>query len=66
MGRQHAAPLIISPDQFSISKVMPLGLRVGDGMTEASIHELIHRHLSCLPMAEIDPLFAVRSRFAEN
>jgi hypothetical protein len=27
-------------------------------MTEAFIQELVHRHPSCLPIAEIDPLFA--------
>lgn len=58
MGRQHATPLIISPDGSAISEVTPLGLGLGGhGMTEASIQELVHRHPLCLPIAEIDPLF---------
>lgn len=36
---------------------MGLGLG-GHGMTEASIQELVHQHPLCLPIAEIDPLFA--------
>jgi hypothetical protein len=57
--KQHATPLVVSPDGCTISEVTPLGLGLsGHGMTEASIQELVHRHPSCLPIAEIDPLFA--------
>lgn len=58
MSRQHATPLFISADGETISPAMPLGLGIGGhGMSEDNIQELIHRHPSCLPISEIDPMF---------
>jgi hypothetical protein len=58
MSRQHAAPLIISANGLSIEEAEPLGLAVGGhAFTEAMIQDLVHRHPSCLPISEIDPLF---------
>ncbi|HEX8166272.1 MAG TPA: hypothetical protein VF601_10860 [Beijerinckiaceae bacterium] len=59
MARQHSTPLIISSDGGSVAAASLLELGAGGhGMTEADIQELIHRFPSCLPIAEIDPLFA--------
>lgn len=58
MARQHATPLLISPSGTEVSALTPLGLGLGGhGLSEANIQELVHRHPSCLPIAEIDPLF---------
>jgi len=58
MTRQHATPLVISPDGSTSTAVTPLGLgAAGHGMSEAAVQELVHRHPSCLPIAEIDPMF---------
>lgn len=58
MSRQHATPLIISSDGREIASVVPLALGVGGhGIPESAIQEMVHRHPSCLPIAEIDPLF---------
>ncbi|WP_324750979.1 hypothetical protein SH591_06200 [Sphingomonas sp. LY54] len=59
MERQHSTPLMISSDGQNVepASLLELGLG-GHGMTEAAIQELVHRFPSCLPIAEIDPLFA--------
>ncbi|WP_296745748.1 hypothetical protein [Mesorhizobium sp.] len=59
MARQHSTPLIISSDGGSVvaANLLELG-GAGHGMSEAGIQDLIHRFPSCLPIAEIDPLFA--------
>jgi hypothetical protein len=58
MSRQHATPLIISSDGREIASVVPLALGVGGhGIPESAIQDMVHRHPSCLPIAEIDPLF---------
>ena len=58
MARQHSTPLIISGEgTVAAASLLELGTG-GHGMTEAAIQELIHRFPSCLPIAEIDPLFA--------
>lgn len=58
MARQHSTPLMISRDGASISAAKLLELcHGGHGMSEAAIQELIHRFPTCLPIAEIDPLF---------
>lgn len=59
MSRQHATPLIISADGATVSSAAPLGLGLGGhGLSEADIQELVQRHPSCLPINEIDPMFA--------
>ncbi|MBB3458688.1 hypothetical protein FHT86_007014 [Rhizobium sp. BK313] len=59
MTRQHATPLVISSDGKYITPMTPLALGVGGhGLSEADIQGIVHRHPACLPIAEIDPLFA--------
>lgn len=59
MARQHSTPLMISSDGGSVAAASLLEHGSGGhGMTEAAIQELVHRFPSCLPIAEIDPLFA--------
>jgi hypothetical protein len=59
MARQHSTPLIISSDKKSVAAASLLELGVGGhGMMEEEIQDLIHRFPSCLPISEIDPLFA--------
>lgn len=58
MARQHSTPLMISSDGHSVSAASLLEMRAGGhGMSEAAIQELVHRFPTCLPIAEIDPLF---------
>ena len=56
MTRQHASPLVISPDGVTISsaRLMMLGAH---GFNEASIQDLVQRFPECLPITEIDPCF---------
>jgi hypothetical protein len=49
---------MISSDGASISAARLLEMGAcGHGMSEAAIQDLIHRFPTCLPIAEIDPLF---------
>jgi hypothetical protein len=58
MARQHATPVLIGTDGSDTPLTqLPLGAGAG-AVSEADIQALIHRHPSCLPIAEIDPLFA--------
>lgn len=58
MARQHATPILLSVDG-SAAPLVPLALTAGaDGVSEAAIQALVQAHPSCLPIAEIDPLFA--------
>ena len=57
MARQHATPILLSVDG-SAAPLVPLGLAAGvDAVSEATIQALVHEHPSCLPIAEIDPMF---------
>lgn len=56
MARQHATPLLLS-DTAAVP-LAPLGVVGGaDTVSEAEIQALIFAHPSCLPIAEIDPIF---------
>jgi hypothetical protein len=56
--RQHTTPLIVDPDGITIATAVPLELGLGGhGVSEATIQDIVHRHPTCLPIAEIDPLF---------
>lgn len=58
MSRQHATPLLISADGTEINPATPLTMGAGGhGISEAAIQNMVQRHPSCLPIAEIDPLF---------
>lgn len=56
MARQYSAPILLSgADAVSLQ---PLSLTAGpDAVSEAAIQRLIHDFPSCLPIAEIDPMF---------
>jgi hypothetical protein len=59
VARQHATPLFIGGDGTGAVPLVPLSLAGGpDGVSEAYIHQLVQDHPSCLPISEIDPLFA--------
>lgn len=57
MTRQHATPLLLSADGSSAAALTPLSMGAGP-VDEATIQRLVHEHPGCLPIAEIDPLFA--------
>ena len=57
MSRQHVTPLLLPADGGAVP-LAPLPLTTGsDQVSEAAIQALIQAHPSCLPIAEIDPLF---------
>ena len=57
MGRQHATPILLSGE--TATPLVPLSLAGGaDAVSEAAIQQLIHDHPECLPIAEIDSIFA--------
>jgi hypothetical protein len=57
MTRQHATPLLIGSD--GVAPLVPLSLGTGpEAFSEADLQRLLHDHPSCLPIAEIDPLFS--------
>lgn len=59
MARQHTTPLMLDPQGGGAVALVPLALTGGaDGVSEAAIQALVQAHPSCLPIAEIDPLFA--------
>ncbi len=58
MNRQHAIPVLVPMNGPAIP-LSPLGLgQDGHGWSEGQVQALIHAHPACLPIAEIDPLFA--------
>lgn len=57
MSRQHATPLLIG--EGCAIRLVSLSLGAGpDQVSEAALQSLLHDHPTCLPIAEIDPLFA--------
>ncbi len=59
MSRQHSAPILLSPDTKTGVPLTPLSRQAGAGaVSEANIQALIHAHPSCLPISEIDAIFA--------
>lgn len=58
MARQHATPVLMATDERATITLKPLGLTGGpDAVSEAAIQRLVHENPSCLPIAEVDPLF---------
>lgn len=56
MGRQHATPILLSDK--GAKPLMPLSMGAGpEAVSEAAIQQMIHDHPTCLPIAEIDPMF---------
>lgn len=59
MSRQHSTPILISPDIKTGVPVTPLSQQAGaEAVSEADIQALVHAHPSCLPISEIDAIFA--------
>ena len=59
LARQQATPLFIGADGTAAIPLAPLALVGGpDGVSEAYIQQLVQDFPSCLPISEIDPLFA--------
>lgn len=56
MARQHATPLLLKDGSAVALTPLPLG-GGPDAVSEAALQQLIHDHPSCLPIAEIDPMF---------
>ena len=57
MARQHATPLLISDGTAVRLNALSL-CGSPDAVSEAAIQQLIHEHPTCLPIAEIDPMFS--------
>jgi hypothetical protein len=56
MTRQHATPILLTNE--GAVPLTALSLLGGeDAVSEAAVQRLIHEHPSCLPIAEIDPMF---------
>lgn len=59
MRRQHTTPILVPADGAPTLALAPLALSAGsDSVSEAAIQQLVHDHPSCLPVAEVDPMFA--------
>jgi len=59
LERQHSAPLLIPSSSGSAQLLKPVALQGGgDGLSEAYIQALVHKHPACLPIAEIDAMFS--------
>lgn len=59
MSRQHASPILVQGELGSsvTLKQIDRGTSAA-GITEAWIQDLVQRHPGCLPIEEIDPIFA--------
>ncbi|SAL07826.1 hypothetical protein AWB81_08326 [Caballeronia arationis] len=59
MTRQNSAPLLLEPDSDTAVRLDPLNKSSGYGdVSEADIQHYVQAHPSCLPITEIDPIFA--------
>lgn len=59
MSRQHAAPVLLPADGMPAAALAPLPLNSGPGqIAEEMLQAIVHQYPACLPIAEIDPLFA--------
>lgn len=59
MSRQHASPILVQAEPRSsvVLKQIDRGTSAA-GITEAWIQDIVQRHPECLPIEEIDPVFA--------
>lgn len=58
MTRQTCVPLLLKPSSRNAVRLQTLdGAGRTSEVSEADIQDLIHAHPSCLPIAEIDPIF---------
>jgi hypothetical protein len=59
LARQHSIPLLIAAATGNAVRLTPLSQQAGgDAVSEAYIQALVHAHPTCLPIAEIDPMFS--------
>ena len=59
MERQHSVPILLSASSDGAQPLEYLTERAsGDGVSEAFIRDLVHRHPACLPITEIDAMFS--------
>lgn len=59
MNRQHASPILLSPDRATATILEPSPTGAGGhNFSEAAIQDLIQANPACLPISEIDPLFS--------
>lgn len=59
MSRQHAAPILVPASTGPSIALQPVDRSTSAaGVTEAWIQTLVHSHPECLPISEIDPIFA--------
>ncbi|MEH3145269.1 MAG: hypothetical protein PGN34_07950 [Methylobacterium frigidaeris] len=59
MSRQHTTPILLSPGSLTGVPLAALSMQSGDAaVSEADIQSLVHDYPSCLPVTEIDAIFA--------
>ncbi|WP_340587308.1 hypothetical protein [Erythrobacter alti] len=59
MSRQHTQPILVSADDTSSQVLTELVYGPSpESVSEAWIQDLVHTHPGCLPIAEVDPVFA--------
>jgi len=59
MTRQHCVPMLVVDDANRAIPLAPITLAgSGTAVSEDDIQALIHAHPECLPIGEIDPMFA--------
>lgn len=59
MSRQHTTPILLPADASTAVGLELIPLHLGPGaVSEASLQQIIHDHPACLPISEVDPLFA--------
>ncbi len=57
MNRQHVTPLLLPDGGGPAVALTPIDYSAASGITEARIQSLVQSYPSCLPIAEIDPIF---------
>jgi hypothetical protein len=57
MSRQHAAPVLLDQSENYVSTLKHVG-PTEHGVSEGELQKLIHLNPQCLPISELDPLFA--------
>ena len=59
LERQHSVPLLLPSGSGDAVPLKPVPQQAGgDAVSEAYIQALVHEHPACLPIAEIDAMFA--------
>src|SRR5689334_10663048 len=58
LARQHSIPLLLSAATGDAVPLSPFPLQGSEAVKEAEIQALVQAYPSCLPIAEIDPIFS--------